>query len=135
MNETAARLAVMTVIEQIVTDWTDYTLVVEPENHDVVNQATQVNPYLKVWIDFLGADQLDLGPTPREMQSGQVMLHVVAKCGTGTKSAAALRDFIRPYLSLKNLSGLQCHAAELYKPKEIKGWEHFPILVNFYYHS
>lgn len=135
MNETLARAAIMTVIGQVVTDWTAYTLVVEPENRRVVDQATQVNPYLMVWIDFLSAQQADMADNPLVRYTGQIVIHVVAKCDSGTKPAAALRDFIRPYLSMQNLGTLHLDVAEIYRAKEIKGWEHFPLLVNFWYHE
>ena len=43
----------MTVIAQIVADWTTYPLVVESDNRTAVDQSLQVDPYIKVMIDFL----------------------------------------------------------------------------------
>lgn len=135
MNETLARAAIMTVIQQAVDDWDDFPLLVETENRRIIDQATQVNPYLRVWIDFLGAQQAELGLNPLVRQTGQIMVQVVVKCDSGTRLPATLRDFLRPYLSLKNLGGLQTSVAEIYKSKEIKGWEHYPLLINFWYHE
>lgn len=135
MNETLARAALMTVMQQIVDDWTLYPLVVEPDNRDLVDQVLQLDPYVKVEIDFLGSEQADMADVPLEKHVGQMMIYVVSRKGSGTVDGAILRDFIRPYFSLKKFGVLQCHSAEIYKSKEIKGWEYWPILLNFYFHS
>jgi hypothetical protein len=134
MSEVTARQNIMTVIQQIVTDWTAYTLAVDSENRDLIDQATQVNPYLEIEIDFLGATQADLGDRPFVRQVGQVVIDVVAKAGSGTAAASALRDFILPRFDLKVLGIVHCHEAELHRSKTIKDWDHFPILVNFWYY-
>lgn len=135
MNETLARQALMTVVAQIVEDWTEYPLVIETDNRNAVDQSQQVEPYLKVMIDFLGGHQADMADNPIERHYGQIVLQVVVRCGDGTAEGATLRDFIRPYFSLKNLGGLQLEAAERHKSREILGWEHLPLLATFYFHA
>lgn len=136
MNETLARQAIMTVLAQIQTAWTEFDLKIDSENRDIIDQASQQNPYLAIEIDFLGADQMDLSPNPLVRQTGQLVVYAVEKVGSGTARAARLRDFVRPRFSLQNLGAggtLHCHAAEIYKSKTIAGWEYFPVLVNFWY--
>lgn len=133
MSETLARQSLMAVVNQLVQDHTDYPLLVEAENRTAVDQAKQVKPYLRVTIDMLSGEQLDVGDAPRRRQYGQLLLEVIVKCGTGTAEMARLRDFVTPRFDIKNIGPVVCRAAELYKSKEHKGWEHYPVLINFHY--
>jgi len=135
MNETLARQAIMTILVQVQADWTEYMLAVDSENRDLIDQSKQQHPYLALEIDFLSAEQMDLSANPMVQQTGQLVVYVVEKSGSGTARAARVRDFIRPYFSLKKSGLLQFHAAEIYRSKTIKGWEYYPVLVNFWYNA
>lgn len=135
MSETSARLAIMDVVAQIVEAHTAYVLNVETDNRRPIDLALQQNPYLKVMIDFMGADQANLGANPITRHTGQIVIHVVTKVGSGTMQAAALRDLICPYFNLKNLGAVHCYAAERIRSARVGEWEHWPILINFWQHE
>lgn len=133
MTLTEANAAIMTVVAQLVQDHTAYPLVVETDNRDVVDLALQGQPYLQVTIDFMGADQLDLGEKPRVKQHGQLLLCAVAKGGTGKAETLALLDFVMPYFDMANLGGVEFHAMEAAGAKEMKGLWRAATLGNFYF--
>lgn len=135
MSMTDTRTDVMTVMTAIVAAWTDYTLLVEAPGRDVVDQSTQINPYVSVDIKMYGGGQKDLGQHPIVEQRGQIILMVKSKCGTGTVPANKLLDFVVPYFELKDLPlCVRTHSADAFDGKEIKGWLHSPIIINFFYH-
>lgn len=133
MTLTEARAAIMAVVAQMQIDHTAYPLVVETSNRDVVDQALQVKPYLKVTVAFMGGDQMDMADKPRIKQHGQVLLCAVAKGGSGEAEALELLDFITPYFDLARLGSIECHACTAVDAKEDKGWWHAPAIVDFYY--
>lgn len=128
------RAAVMAVVQQIQTDFTAYSLKVESENRTSIDQGTQVNPYLKVEIKPISGDQASLGVNPLVEQRGQILLYACIKDGEGAALADTLRDFVIPYFDRKVLNFVQCYAAIATQPKEVLGWRHFPVIVNYYYH-
>lgn len=135
MSLTDTRTDVMTVMTAIVSAWTDYPLLVEAPDRDVVDQTLQTNPYISVDIKMMGGEQKELGRKPLTEQRGQIVLMVTSKCGTGTVAANKLLDFVVPYFELKDLPlCVRTHTADVFGAKEIKGWRHSPILVNFFYH-
>lgn len=135
MSREQVRIDVATVIQTIVDTWTDYPLVVEMDNQEAVDQATQTNPYLQVQIRHLDAEQADMSDNPFVKHYGQVLLSVVAKEGTGTADSNKLLDFIRPKFSLKVLGLIHCQAFEDQSGKPVKGWWYSPAIVNFWYHK
>jgi hypothetical protein len=135
MSETAARLAIQGVIADIVEAHTAYPLVVEMDNRVVVDQSKQINPYLKVMIDFLTAGQADLSDNPLKQSLGQIVIHVVVKAGTGSVAGSTLRDLICPYFDAKVMGPVHCHMAERQRTQAIAGWDYAPILINFWMHT
>ena len=129
-----SRTDIMTVIQQIVTDFPDYALVVSAEGREVVDEGTQANPYLQVQIRRIGADQAELGARPLVEQRGQIYLVVKDKAGNGTSRAERLRDFIEPYFDMKDIGIVRTHAVEATSLPDEKGWQRFPLIVNFWYH-
>lgn len=132
--QTDARTEIQTVLAAIQAAWTTYTLIIELDNRDQVDQSTQTNPYLQASISMLSAEQADMGDRPLVEQRGQIVLSVVAKEGTGMAPSTALLDFITPYFDLKAFGLVKCHAVQAYKSKSFKGWEYSPLLINFYFH-
>ena len=133
MTLTQLRQTVMTVVQQIVTDHTSYPLVVETSNRDVVDQATQTNPYLAISIKPLSGDQAEIGPSPYSQQLGQIQIAAVVKDGAGVADALALLDFVLPYFHLKVLSTVQCQAAYPVGGREVKGWWYESAIVPYFY--
>lgn len=128
-----ARAAIMTIVEQIQTDFTAYPLYIESENAAELNAATQTNPYLAVDIVMLGGEQIDMGPHPRKRQRGQIQLSAVVRAGDGTVAAAQLLDFCAPYFDLLNGSLVQCHSFNALKARTVKEWYYVPAIINFWY--
>jgi hypothetical protein len=128
------RTAVMIVVQQIQDDFSDYALNVEIDNRTVIDQAKQKTPYLRVEIEPLAGDQISMGKNPLVEQRGQILLYVCVREGKGAAEADELRDFIIPYFDRQVLGYLQCHAAVATRPRSIKGWEYYPIVVTYYYH-
>lgn len=135
MSREQVRIDVATVIQEIVNTWTDYPLVVEMDNQEAVDQATQTKPYLQVQIRHLDAEQADMSDNPFVKHYGQVLISVVSKEGTGTTDANKLLDFIRPKFNLKNIGLVNCKAFEDKSGKPDKGWWYSPAIVNFWYHK
>jgi hypothetical protein len=127
--------AVMGVIEQIIADHAAYPLVVEPEGRNVVDHATQVNPYLQVAIEVLDGEQAELGQNPNVKRWGQILLTAVVKDGNGTLAAKQLLDFAMPYFSTQVFGALQCQAAYPVRGREFKGLWYQPVIIPFFYFS
>lgn len=135
ITETQARLLIMDQIGTMAEAHTSYPLKIEQPGYDTLDETLQINPYVKYFLDFMGTDQADLGENPLGKHVGQLQLHAVFKEGKGMMAGAALRTFMRPYFSLVNLGGVHFHMAEPHKGACIKGWEHLPLLVDFWYFS
>lgn len=135
MTETQARLLIMNRIADMAAAHSAYALVVEPDNFKVIDETLQTLPFVRCFLDFMGADQADIGTNPLAKFVGQLQLHAVFKEGTGMMEGTALREFMRPYFSLVDLGEIHFHVAEPYKGACIKGWEHLPLLLNFWYFS
>ena len=132
MNQTDVATTLTSVIQQIIAAHTLYTLAVEQENLSTIDYATQDDPFLKIEIRLMSADQMDLADRPRVEQWGQLWLSAVCKAGTGTAKAKALLDFATPYFELKTLGGVHCQAVAAQAGKEIRGLWVQPAIVNFY---
>lgn len=134
MNQEQARVAIMTVLEQIQLEHTAYPLHIEIDNTSSVDQALQDDPYLHIELDFLpGGGQIELGQNPLVQQVGQILLAAVVKEGTGTSRARQLLDFVTPYFDMVNLSGLKTDAVQAHRAKNKDGKVYFPALVDFDY--
>lgn len=135
MNQEQARVAIMTVLEKIQADFTEYPLHVEIDNVCSVDDPLQANPYLKVEIDFLpGGGQIELGQNPLVKQVGQLLLAAVVKEGTGSARARQLLTFVTPYFDMVNLSGLETHATQVHRSMTKDGKAYFPALADFWYY-
>lgn len=135
MSQVQVATDITAVITQIIADHSEYPLVVEQQNKTVVDQAGQDNPYLRVEIRFLSADQLDLADRPRVEKWGQIHLIAVTKPGSGTSRAKALLDFVATRFELKRVGIVNCLAVSGSTGKEVKGLWCEPSIVNFYYHE
>lgn len=127
---------IMTVVTQIQADWSaakGYDLVVEVDNDNAVDEATQQNPYLKVQIKDASADQMDLGVDPNTQQRGQILFSVCVRCGKGTLVAKEMLDMISKYFAMVDLETVRCHTFESVGHKEIKSWWYQNGIINYWY--
>lgn len=135
MTETEARLLIMSRIADMAEAHAPFALAVEQPGHQTIDETLQVQPFVRYFLDFMGADQAELGGNPLVKYVGQLQLHAVYKENTGEMEGAALRTFMRPFFSAVNLGGIQFHVAEPHRGAVIKNWQHLPLLLNFYFFS
>lgn len=135
MSQVQVATDITAVIAQIISDHSDYPLVVEEENRETVDLARQKDPYLKVEIKFLAAAQIDLGnqQTWKE-QWGQIWITAMCKPGQGTARVKALIDFVTPYFDARQIGIVMCGAVASASGKEVNGMWRQPALVTFRYH-
>jgi len=134
MSRELARVAVATRIEELKATWTAYALLVEQENLQAVNLATQVLPYLKVELVYISAEQAEISRNPRHRAYGHVLLTACVREGQGTKRANELLEhFYVPLQMQDGLPPLRTFAADFVRSKLKEGWVHTPVLIPFYY--
>jgi hypothetical protein len=141
MSTQLMRQGIVTVIEQARAAWNagghGYQLLVDYENRNAVDLASQVDPYLAVDIVFRDGEQIDLGDSPVVCDDGQIMLAVGVKEGSGTQKASELLDFIRPYLQLRDdiPNGVRTRVGRPQPPKTLVGFYYLPLVVGFWRHA
>lgn len=131
-----ARIEIATVVKQIQTDWLaakGTPLVVETDNGVVVDQASQFEPYLKLSVRNLRAEQLDLGVDPFTEQRGQILFSACARGGDGTADGLEMLDFVAPYFAMTDSTLVRCHTFQAVGGKDIKGWWYENAVVNYWY--
>jgi hypothetical protein len=135
------RQAIVAEIERAKTAW-DATpgnapLLVDYENSVAVDLSQQTAPYLAVDIIFRDGEQIDLNPNPTLCDDGTIVVAAGIKEGLGTQQVERLRDFIRPYLQLRdNLAhGVRTQAGKPYPPRIVKGFYYLPLSVTFWRHA
>lgn len=111
-------------------------LPVDYENQNKVDLAT-TDLYLAVDIIFRDGEQVDMNPDPTLCDDGTIVVAAGIKEGMGTQRAEALRDFIRPYLQLRDdlANGVRTQAAKPYPPKTAKGFYYLPLTTYFWRHA
>ena len=130
---TAAATEIRAIFEQIRLDWSAYPLLIEHDNRNVINLATQQNPFLCVSIINLGGQQFDLGAKPRTRQFAQIHIAAAVKQGKGTADLDSLLDFVGTYFNMKDLTTVRCQSIALMKDKLEKEWYYRPAVIGFYY--
>lgn len=110
-------------------------LLIDYENKGTLDLSSTAL-YLVVDVIFRDADQLDLGPVGHVMirDDGQIQIAAGVKEGTGTQAAEKLRDFMRPYLQLRDnlANGVRTHAGKPYPPSTANGFYYLPLIAGFW---
>lgn len=138
MSNQLVRQAIVAEIERAKAAWDSVPgnspLLVDYENSSALDLSQQVVPYLAVDIIFRDGEQIDLNPEPNIMDDGSIVVAAGVKEGLGTQQAERLRDFIRPYLQLRDdlAHGVRTHAAKPYPPRTAKGFYYLPLSVTFW---
>lgn len=135
MSQTQARQEIAAMVEAARLAWTAYPLVVEQENRDIINYATQVNPYVSVDVLFYDGKQMDLGPEPLQGVYGQIYLAVCTQEGKGTSAVSPVIDHMSRALSRRVLPLVRTEVPQPQPSVTRKGWYCQVILVNFWYHE
>jgi hypothetical protein len=127
------RKAVVSKIESLKVNFTDYPLVVEYANSVVVNTSTQQNPYLKAHIVYQDGLQTSLGTVPTYRMLGTIVLEACVKEGTGTKQANDLLSYFYPELHLTDTMFPVRTLAARFSSKAAKdGWAAEAALIPFW---
>ncbi len=132
-NLVLARNEIGAVLKTAQAAWTDYTLVVEADNSEEVDEAKQQDPYLMVTIKNLRGEQLDLGTDPFSQQDGQILLTACTRVGGGTADGLKLLDFFGKYFAMKDLTTVRCHTAQAVGGKRVKGWWYESMIIDYWY--
>lgn len=127
------RLALTERVEDLKATFTAYPLLVEYANGQVVNTATQVNPYLKVKIVYQGGDQINLALDPDHRAIGTIQVEAMVKAGTGTAQANRLLEHFYPSLHMSDSMGpLRTRAARFASREARDGWAGEAALIPFW---
>lgn len=129
-----ARVALVTKVEALKATWSAYPLLIQYDNRESINYATQVNPFLRVSIDYLDGAQIALGPSGGHRMMGVILLEAWTKVGTGSKLANELLAHFYPALQMSDLMPpLRTKAAEFHTGNKINGWLAQAALVPFWH--
>lgn len=109
-----------------------YPLVVEYDNRDIVDMATQVNPFLQVSIKVLDGEQVSLSTNSAHRWSGVIALSAVVPCGSGTGKANTLLEHFYKGLHRNSFGSIRTFMAEPGGNKEHLGWLYVSALVPFW---
>lgn len=127
------RAAVVTKMTALAGTFTAYPLKIEYANGDVVNQATQVNPYLKVHIVYQDGAQIDLARSPGYRLIGTLLVEACVKDGSGTRKANELLNHVYPALHMKDtIPPLRTLAARFVSKPARDGWAAEAALIPFW---
>jgi hypothetical protein len=126
------RQSIVTAIEAARVGFTAYPLVIEHDNRNMVDTATQLNPFLAVNLRFLDGAQADLSTNPIHRKIGQIHLQAAVKEGSGTAKAYELLEFFYSALQAKQFGGVRTRMASFAREQEFKGWVYYPALVPFW---
>lgn len=127
------RLALTNKVEALKLTFTDYPLVIEYANGQVVNTATQTQPYLKVKIVYQGGDQINLALDPDHRAIGTIQVEAMVKAGTGTGAANRLLEHFYPALHLSDTMGpIRTRAARFASRDAKDGWAAEAALIPFW---
>ena len=128
-----ARVALVTKIEALKATWVAYPLLVQYDNRDNINYATQVNPFLRVCLDYLDGSQIALGPNGGHRMMGVILLEAWVKQGQGSKLGNDLLEHF--YLGVHqtdSLPPLRTRAAEMRSGNKINGWVATAAVIGFH---
>lgn len=141
MSNQLVRQTIVAEIERAKAAWEavpgNSALPVDYENQNKVDLA-QTDLYLSVDIIFRDGEQIDLNPDPTISDDGHIVVAAGCKEGGGTQRAETLRDFIRPYLQLRDdlANGVRTHAAKPYPPRKgNNGFYYLPLVTTFWRHA
>ena len=91
--------------------------------------------FLRVEIDFMDAVQADIDLSASHDVTGQVVLTVFTKQGTGTRTKLSMFDYLTSLFKLVKVSGVQCSVPRPGKRTEKSGWVSEELLVEFSFNS
>lgn len=135
MTQEAARQALVTRIEALKNTFTGgYPLIIEYDNREVVNRATQSDPFLCVKLVYQDGSQASLGPTADSRVFGTIVLEANVKIGAGIKAANELLEHFYPSVHQRDdMPPLRCWSARLVTPRPEGAWAKSVAVIPFWY--
>lgn len=128
------RKVVTTKLETLRASFTDYQLVIEYDNLETVNQATQSDPYVVVTFRYLDGYQINLGPSSETRALGTIVLEVFDKYGAGTaRQNKVLDHFYRSLHKTDSMQPVRTLAARFASKPVQAGWAAQAALIPFWY--
>lgn len=137
MSNQLVRQALVAEIERAKVAWNAANptsqILVDYENQEQINLSGAAL-YLMVDVVFRDSAQVDLNPAANIRDTGQVMIAAGSKEGMGTQQAERLRDFMRPYLHMRDdlANGVRTEVAKVYPPKSNRGFYYLPLVAGFW---
>ena len=129
-----ARVALVTKVEALKTTWSAYPLLIQYDNRESINYATQVNPFLRVSIDYLDGSQIALGPNGGHRMMGVILLEAWVKQGQGSKLGNELLEHFYPTIHMTDtMPPLRTRAAEFKSGNTINGWKAQAAIIGFHH--
>lgn len=131
-----ARAALTTKIEALKASWTDYPLVVEYYNTNIVNPSNQSKPYLSVNMMLVDGHQTSLGPNSGHRVMGTIKIEARVKEGSGSAQANKLLEFFYPAIHMTDtIPPLRTYAASFSSGQPAQGWVGQAANIPFWYDS
>lgn len=130
-----ARQVVTTRVESLKASFTDYAVIVEYDNREVVNRASQSNPFLAVTLVYIDGMQINLGPSSQHRPIGTIVVEAWDKEGAGTARVNKLLDhFYRGLHMTDSMAPVRTHAAR-FSSKRVpeQGWIAQAALIPFWF--
>lgn len=104
--------------------WTDYPLIIEYDNFELVNFETQQNPFLRILFRPMGGNQADLAKRPIHRVPAMLTIEAWDKKGKGNARMDKLLSHFYPSFQMTDRHmPLRTFAAQLFNREPGKGWE------------
>lgn len=84
-------------------------------------------------IDYMGAVQREIGPTPAKRNYGSLSLVIAVKSQTGSRGSLVMADFLSDLYRFSMTQGVVFQAPHLLPPVDKEGWFMLELLVPFYF--
>lgn len=134
VTQEQARVAIVTKVAAIASTWVGPTLIVDYDNKELVNWATQTNPFLSVEIVHIDGYQAGLSNVPVQRVLGTIVLTAKAPIGSGMKALNDLLEFFYPAMHMTDsMTPVRTYAARLVDGKPTASWRAKAAVIPFWY--
>lgn len=131
MSMESIRLAIVNAVSDIGKTYPT-TLVIEYDNHIIVDTKTQKAPFLVSQVHLMDGEQADLSDRPIHRVYGQIHLAAAVREGVGRQAASQLLDFFYPKLQRRKFGPVRTKMAVPTKEVTHEGWVYYPVLIPFW---
>lgn len=121
-------------IESLRVAFATYPLLVEYDNFNTVNRATQSDPFIAVTFRYIDGYQINLGPSSETRALGTVVVEIFEKVGAGTARQNELIEiFYRGLQMTDSMAPVRTLAARFAPRPAEAGWAAQAALIPFWY--